>query len=162
MRGIRLNPNYHGYKLDDPVFARLLAMAGERRLIVQLALIMEDSRTLHPLMQVPPVDPAPLAALINTIPNLQVVLLNAFSTVRGQPLLHLAATGKVCFDLGMLEGAGGIKNILQQMPVKHLLFGSHAPFFYIESAVLKTRESPLTEAQSEAILRGNAMRLLGL
>jgi hypothetical protein len=162
MPGIRLHPNYHGYMLDDPDFARLLRLAAERRLIVQLALVMEDERMMHPLLRVEPVDTAPLADLIKQTPGLRLVLLNALRTLRAKPLLDLIAAGEVYVEISMLEGVGGVANLLASIPMAsgRVLFGSHAPLFYFESALLKLKESPLSEEQLNAIRRRNAQRLV--
>lgn len=162
MPGLRLHPNYHGYKLDDPVFAKLLAAAARRKLLVQLAVSLEDERTQHPLVQVPHVDVKPLPALMKQFPDLRVQLLNAFRSVRGPLLLQLAGTGRVSFEIAMLEGVNGVGNLIKQVPLASVLFGSYAPVFYWESAALKLRESALTEAQTSAITDGNGRRLLGL
>lgn len=159
MPGIRLHPNYHGYKLDEPDFARLLKLAAERRLIVQLAAIMEDERMMHPRLRVPPVDTAPLAGLVKQTPGLRLVLLNALGTLRGQPLANLIAAGEIYVEISMLEGVAGIERLLQQAPLDRVLFGSHAPLFYYESALLKLKESILTPSQRSAVRAGNAQRL---
>jgi len=160
MPGIRLHPNYHGYTLDDGDFGRLLRLATERRMIVQLALVMEDERMMHPLLRVGPVNTTPLVQLVKQTPGLRLVLLNALRTVRAQSLLDLIASGEVYVEIAMLEGVGGIANLLEQLPVDRLLFGSHAPLFYFESALLKLKESPLNAEQLSAIRRLNAQRLL--
>ena len=159
MAGVRLHPNYHGYKLDDPDFARLLRLAADRRLIVQLTLAMEDERAMHPLLRVEPVNPAPLADLVKEIPGLRLVLLNALRTLRGEPLRKLLAAGEVCVEVATLEGVGGVARFLEQVPMQRVLFGSHAPFYYFESAFLKLQESPLSQPQLNAIRRENAQRL---
>jgi len=160
MRGIRLHPNYHGYKLDDPVFATLLKEAVVRGLLVQLSVTMEDERTQHPLVQVPHVDTGPLAALAQELPQLRLQLLGAFRSLRPPAAAELAASGKISFEISMLEGVGGVKQLLKHVPVEQVLFGSHAPLFYVESAVLKMQESELASFQQEAICQLNAQRLL--
>lgn len=160
MRGIRLHPNYHGYKLDDPEFRRLLALAAELKLVVQLALLMEDERMMHPLLRVEPVETGPLPAVLNETPGARLVLLNALGKVRGKALNDLVKTGEVYVEIGMLEGVAGIGTLLESVPLERVLFGSHAPLFYLESALLKLKETPLTAGQLRAIGRENAERVL--
>jgi predicted TIM-barrel fold metal-dependent hydrolase len=160
MPGIRLHPNYHGYQLDNPDFRRLLQMASARGMLVQLAVMMEDERMMHPLIRVEPVDTAPLVDLVRQTSGLQLVLLNALRTLRAQPLVSLVTSGEVYVEISMLEGVGGIANLFAQLPSHRVLFGSHAPLFYFESALLKLKESPLTDEQQRAIRIGNAQRLL--
>ena len=160
MPGIRLYPNYHGYKLDDPDFARLLRLTAERRLIVQLVLLMEDERMMHPLLRVEIVETAPLGALVGQTPGLRLVLLNALGKLRGQPLRALLDAGEVYVEISMLEGVGGLESLLEQVPVNRVLFGSFAPLFYFESARLKLRESRLSAELLRAISCGNAQMLL--
>jgi len=160
MPGVRLHPNYHGYTLDDPVFAQLLSLAEKRRLIVQLAVMMEDERVQHPLMQVPHVDVKPLVKLVAARPNLRLVILNSQRAVRGGLLRQLTDAGNVYFEIAQQEGVGGVSNLLKRIPLERVLFGSHFPFFNLESAVLKLRESELTPDQKEAITHKNAERLM--
>ena len=161
MPGIRLHPNYQGYKLDNPASAKLLDLARERGLIVQLVVTMEDERTQHPLMRVPHVDVAPLLALLTSRSNLRIVLLNWSRGVSIALLAKLSAAGQVYFDITTVEGVSGVANLVKQVPADRVVFGSHAPFFYLESAVLKLKESALSDAQARAIRAGNAHRLLG-
>lgn len=160
MRVIRLFPNYHGYTLDSPEFARLARAASAHRVVVQIAAIMEDERMMHRQFRVEPVDLAPLARVVRETPGLRVVLLNAWRTVRQPLMAELFRAGEVYADISMLEGVGGLDKLLGWAPAERVLFGSHAPFFYIESAMLKLKESTLTAQQLEAIRRDNARRLL--
>lgn len=158
MPGIRLHPNYHGYKLSDPGFKQLLNAATEHGVFVQIAVIMEEERTIHPLVNVAPTDTTPLLDVLKTVPGSRVQLLNAFRTMKGEPVLQLAAAG-VVFEIATLEGVNGVGNLLEKFPLERLCFGSHAPFFYFESAPLKLQESELGAAQHRAIRTQNALKL---
>jgi len=160
MVGVRLHPNYHRYKLDDPAFAKFFRLAADRGLIIQLAIRMEDERTQNLLAPVPPVDPTPLLTLLKAAPKARLVLLNWAGTVKIDLAKTLSSTGQVFFDIATLENVGGVANLFQQVRPDRILFGSHAPFFYFESAELKLKESVLTRQQQNAIRAENANRLL--
>ena len=88
------------------------------------------------------------------------VLLNSFQPLNLETTSKLAATGKVYFEIATLEGVGGIENLLKHIPYTRLLFGSNAPLFYFESALLKLRESALTENERRFIGSDNARELI--
>ncbi|MDZ4287608.1 MAG: amidohydrolase family protein [Prosthecobacter sp.] len=152
MKAIRLYPNYHGYKLDDPAFLELLAAASNKKLFIQIVAQMEDQRTQHPLVQVAPVDFKPLPAALQKLPEARVMVLNAN---RAMSMTALQGTS-VWLDIAMLEGVGGVENLLKDWPADKVVFGSYAPFFYWEAAKLKLQESRLTPEQFAAVSHGNA------
>jgi uncharacterized protein len=162
MPGIRLYPNYHGYTLADPDFAKLMTMAAERKLIVQIALSMEDPRTQFPLMQVPTVDPSPLNDLIPHLPHLRLMLLNARAwTMDATPTARKILNAQnVYVDIATNEGVGGLTRLIATTSTDRVFFGSHYPFFYFESAVLKVRSAGLPRDQEQALYDGNARRLV--
>lgn len=158
MPGIRLHPNYHGYQLDDPRFDRLLALAAERNLLVQLAVSMEDRRTQHPLLQVPDVDLSPLPGLLDRFPNVRVLLLNYRPTRASLP--SLAARPNVFFDIARVESTDGVPTLVRSLPTGRVVLGSHAPLLVYESVLIKVFESDLNETETVAVLGGNAKALL--
>jgi predicted TIM-barrel fold metal-dependent hydrolase len=81
-------------------------------------------------------------------------------TLRGEQLAVQIRAGDVSVEIAMLEGAGGLARLLDEIPLERVLFGSHAPCFYFEAALLKLQESALTPAQIAALSHENARRWL--
>jgi predicted TIM-barrel fold metal-dependent hydrolase len=169
MRGLRLYPTYHGYMLDHPEFTRLLGEAAKRGMLVQVALRLEDERVHHPAIDVPPVNTAPLLDALKKVPSARVQLINSAGPLLGNNVSALIRDTRVAFDIAATEGNGGVGRLIAgtnpsyrgAIPADRLLFGSHAPFFPCESALMKLFESPLSLEQLEQLMRANARRLLG-
>ncbi|MFO1440809.1 MAG: amidohydrolase family protein [Verrucomicrobiaceae bacterium] len=157
MKVIRLHPNYHGYTLADPIFAEMLDAITEAGLAVQIVAQMEDQRTQHPLVQAAPVDLKPLHDLLKARPKARVMVLNAnaamiTTALRGCTTLWL--------DCAMVEGVGGLENTLKAWQAEKLCLGTHAPFFYPESSLLKLVESELSGTLLTALTVDNARAFL--
>jgi uncharacterized protein len=169
MPGIRLYPAYHGYGLDHPELLRVLASAARRGLLVQIVIRMEDERVHHPSVVAPVVSAARLPEILVKVPEARVQLLNADTVFRSGRVRALIEQTRTTFDIASVEGDGGIGRLIDGthptyrclIPMERLLFGTHAPFFPCESALLKLFESPLDRQQLDKIMYANARRLLG-
>lgn len=168
MPGIRLFPTYHHYRFDEPEFARLLELAAQQGLVVQIALEMEDPRVEHPALQAAEIAPAALVDVLRPLAGAKVQLLNWSGAIRGRLRQTLVEQTDVALDISHVEGNGGLLQQIEggrpltdaRIAPSRLLFGSHAPMFPCESAVLKLFESPLDRPTLEAIMHRSAVRLL--
>ncbi|HRJ09079.1 MAG TPA: amidohydrolase family protein [Prosthecobacter sp.] len=160
MHAIRLHPNYHGYTLEDPAFERLLALAAQAGLLIQLAASMEDTRTQHPLAHVPDVDLRPLPDLLSGHPQARLMLLN--HRPAAAVTAPLAALPNVWFDTARTEATDGVARLVALAGRERVVFGSHAPFLIPEAALIRVEEAMLAglpEADAAALLGANAARL---
>jgi hypothetical protein len=160
-RGVRTYPGYHRYKLGDAPFDELLAGAGELGVFVSVALRMSDERHHNPLCIVPPGDLAGLPEAAARHPGVPILIVNAHNhelTRLAEPLRELP---NVYVELSHIEGIGGMAEVGRRVGVERLVFGTHAPYYYPESAILKvTRESEFSPEELQGIMSGNAERLL--
>lgn len=169
MPGIRIYPIYQTFNLDHPDFARLVSLATERKMLIQVVGDMEDSRHHHPIVEVREMTMAPIVEVVKKTPDARIQLVYWNHRVPRNLLANLVNDTKVRFDTSRVEGAGEVGRLLEgrswsgattAMPSDRLLFGSHAPYFPVETNVIKLFESPLTADQAIAIMNGNARKLL--
>jgi predicted TIM-barrel fold metal-dependent hydrolase len=151
MAGVRTFPSYHGFTLDDPRFARLVDLCGQRGLLLQIAMSIEDDRMQNPILTAAPVVAAPLVEVLKRFPRARVMLLNGGYRVIGAPLMARLVSAGVWFEIANLEGVAGIAAMLRSHPSVRLSFGSHLPCFYFEAALLKLQESALSSEQLAAL-----------
>jgi predicted TIM-barrel fold metal-dependent hydrolase len=170
MPGIRIYPGYQPFDLAHPGFKRLLAVTRERGLLLQIAFGMEDSRVHHPTLQLVPVTVGPLLDALKAEPKAKVQLLHFVGRPLGADLRLLMTQTSATIDFSRWEGNGAVGKLTgtapdskgtPPVPIDRVLFGSHAPFFPVETAILKLIESPFSTAQLTAMMQGNARRLLG-
>jgi predicted TIM-barrel fold metal-dependent hydrolase len=93
-------------------------------------------------------------------PKARVLLLNSGKVLETAVGARLAVTPGVYFDIARIEAAGSVGRHLRRLPAGRLVFGTHAPLFIYESAVIKLYESSLTAAETRALLEENPRRLL--
>jgi predicted TIM-barrel fold metal-dependent hydrolase len=168
MPGLRIYPGYQPFNLDHPGMGSLVRMTAERGLILQVVFGMEDPRVHHPVINVGPVTLGSLLPVLDEAPEAKVELLHFPGTVPGADLARFMARTNAVMDISRLEGNGAVGRIIGaiaglpsvRVPVERIVFGSHAPYFPVEAAILKLIESPLAAQQIQAIAQGNARRLL--
>ncbi len=159
MPGIRLHPTYHGYKLDDPRFARLLELVAARNLFVQLVVQLTDER--HHLLapRDPQVDLTPLAQLAQPIRGLRLLVSNGARAARNVTSTSLATLPNTYFDFARISNGEELRSLVDMVSVDRVVIGSAVPMHGLDETLKKLSQANLTAEQTRAIRGGNAQRL---
>lgn len=169
MPGIRIYPIYQTFDMTHEEFPKLVEQVAKREMILQIAAKMEDARHHHPIVQVRDINAEPLIDILPNIPEAKVQLLHWNRHIGRNLMLRLIRETNIVLDISRVEGSGAVGHLLDgehwaasvdPVPVERLFFGTHAPYFPVESALIKLFEAPLTLKQIHAITHENAGTLL--
>ncbi|HIE14424.1 TPA: metal-dependent hydrolase [Candidatus Bathyarchaeota archaeon] len=166
MKGLRIHPNYHDYKLNDDCATELFKVAYDMNLPVSIVLRMEDERQHHWLVRVPPVPVYDIIEVINRFPDIKFIL-TYIHYREVEPILN-ACPDKENFYIEItshyLFGAypNQLQLLLNRIGADKILFGSGMPLKYPEAALIKIQCLDISSEDKEKILHKNAEEILGL
>lgn len=160
-RALKLYPTYHAFDVTSYETVRLADMATEMGWPVLLAVRVEDERHHHPLMKVPALAMDKAVAFARNVAPATVVLCTA-TAAEIPTFLQGAQRDNVLAEVSYVKGPlNAIEDLVSKVGSERLVFGSHLPFSYAQTALAKVREAPIGEAAVAAILNGNAARVIG-
>lgn len=169
MPGIRIYPVYQTFDLSHPDFEAFVKEVARRKMILQIVGDMEDSRHHHPIVEIRNLSLDPLPGILKRNPDAKVELVYWNHRVPAALLKQLVEDTNVYFDTSRIEGAGEVGRFVEgkswtgsktAIPANRILFGSHAPYFPVETNIYKMFEAPMSLEQITSIMNDNARQFL--
>ena len=146
---IKLVPNYHGYSLLSPCVKELMRMLGAGSILPVIQVRLEDERTQHKMCKVPGVEVKDIVKCANKFPYIEMIVCGAYYT---EALELVRETKNLYIEISFIEKFDTIRSLLKEIPAKRILFGSHTPFFYTRSSVMKIKAPGINENDRRLIM----------
>lgn len=162
-RGLRLYPHYHNYALSDAGCSELIEAATERGLVISLPIRQIDQRQRHWLLEIPDIPLSDLEALVERHPEAKFVFVNGlgFTGSRlGQPDSGLPDNYALGISRMRATMGNEVGALVENIGMDRVVLGTGMPFKYPEPALLKVEVLEASDEAKQAILGGNAERLL--
>jgi len=160
-QGLKLYPNYHAYSLAQGDADALVEAAVARDWPVMVTVRLEDERCHHLRMQVGPTPVEEIAALAQRFPRGRFVLGNGSYAEIEQCFAVVGTRETVWAELGYLKSPlEAVATCVQRFGASRLLAGTNTPLMSAAPGLQKILRAPIADAEREAILGGNAARLL--
>ena len=145
---------------DSMEFKSLLKKADTLSLPVCIYCRLFDER-IHPhFARVEPVDLSGLKNIIANFSHLPLIICNCNLADLSRIEQILKEYQNIYMEISHLESLGVVRKLIDNIGIERILFGTYAPYFYIESSFLKIKESRFSEDETEMVFSQNAERLI--
>jgi len=155
LRGLRLFPQHHLYRLEhEPGVHRAVELAAEAGapVLVPVRLLMD--------WRLPSLGALEVGALARRFPEVAVIL-GGINYGELRDALHMMrAFPNVLFETSCLQTLRGVDHLATAVGAERVLFGGNLPFQSAACQLDKVRLAEIGASEREAILGGNALRLL--
>jgi hypothetical protein len=156
---IRCDPTFYGLSVGGAEMADLLALAGEQRLPLLMAVRLEDIRQRHPNDTTPELTPAMVRTLIRIHPRTRLIVTHADREFIEQ--VHFGATpdeaSRILWDISCIWGPpeDHLETLLRTVGVSRFTFGTGTPLRLAETSIAKLDLLELPADQRLKIEAGN-------
>ncbi|MDA0748555.1 MAG: amidohydrolase family protein [bacterium] len=163
MKGVRIFPQYQDFPIDGLLAQNVAKACAERNLPLFIPYRIEDARERHWMDPGTVVNPSAVANLLAAVPNVTLVFTNMRGLARCPLWQQENLRDKSWYvDLSLAEVHRDAEVLVEQGGANHLLFGSHVPFSYPGSALVKRALLKVDQNTLENISYRNAEKILGL
>jgi predicted TIM-barrel fold metal-dependent hydrolase len=163
-KAVALAPAYHGYALGDEAGRAVLSRISSYGVPVLLHQRFEDRRGRHAWDRAEDLTAAALLDAAKAHPKLRFLLVNWIG-LDGAKLAAAGLKGRCLIDFARLQVAykKDVPKLVQALGVESLAFGSHMPFEYVGSSLVKWANlESWPAADREKVAWRNAAAFLGL
>jgi predicted TIM-barrel fold metal-dependent hydrolase len=164
MKGLRLYPRWHNYRLTDKACIELVHAAASVGMVISIPLRVEDRRQGSWLVDIPDVDKEEIARLVAACPDAKFILVNGSGYTAST--LGRANNGlpNYVIDIALLtvELANETGRLINELGPDRVVFGTGIPFHYAGPALAKMELLEVSESVKEAIRWRTAASLLRL
>jgi predicted TIM-barrel fold metal-dependent hydrolase len=173
MKGIRLYPLYHHYKLTDPSCIELVKAARDRQMTISIPLRMTDLRERSWLDVDNALTYNDIAALVSAVPDAKYMILEARITdtqpVTTPESVKILQNANVLFDTSRGSGvpikgpnSESLKYLLDTFGINKIAFGTETPFVDYCSPFFRVAVFEEAGSGKDLIWSGNARKMLNV
>lgn len=153
--GLKLQPFFQGFTLDDPRTRALFEAIGDR-----FTVLLHAGDEIFPLPEIQPT-PHRLAGLLRDFPKLRLIAAHAGGYKLWDEVEEQLVGKRLLFDFSYTSGEAEVaqlRRIVERHGYERILWGSDFPWQGQDQALAGLRALGLPEAQEQAILSENFMR----